>query len=94
MNLIAPNICTTRFHLELREENVHDFKMTDLVAFEAMKTFDHTVGPVKRRRGSWDALVATTRFDAHAYSDDWFSDLKEHYSELEQKVGFRKQDYH
>jgi len=68
-------------------------QVADLMAFEAMKALDHTVGPEKRRRASWDALRATERFDTHSYSSDWFNDLKRNYGELERKVGFCKQDY-
>jgi len=65
----------------------------DLLAYEAMKALDHTVGPNKRRRNSWDVLRATERFDALAYGTDWFQGLKANLGELEQKVGFNQQDY-
>jgi hypothetical protein len=68
-------------------------QVADLMAYESMKALDHSVGPVKRTRKSWDALRATQRFDAHGYSHDWFNDLKRNYAELERKVGFHKQDY-
>lgn len=68
-------------------------QVADLMAYESMKALDHSVGPVKRTRKSWDALRATERFDAHGYSEDWFNDLKRNFAELEQKVGFHKQDY-
>ena len=35
----------------------------DLLAFEAWKALDHTVGPVKRTRKSWELLRATQRFE-------------------------------
>lgn len=41
----------------------------DLLAFEAMKALDHTVGPVKRKRASWEALRATDRFETLSYSE-------------------------
>jgi len=68
-------------------------QVADLVAFETMKALDHAVGPIKRRRQSWDVLRATERFEGHAYSTDWFLDLRKHYSELEKKVGFKQSDY-
>lgn len=65
----------------------------DLLAFEAMKALDHTVGPVKRRRASWEALRATDRFETLSYSEEWFTDLKRNLGNLEQKVGFNQTDY-
>ena len=67
----------------------------DLLAFEAWKALDHTVGPIKRKRGSWETLRATGRFETLSYSDDWFRDLKRHIDsgELEKIVGFRESDY-
>jgi len=69
-------------------------QVADLVAREVMKALDNHIGPVKRKiRKSWEALRDTGRFEAEAYSEDWFSDLKKHYAELEAMVGFREQDY-
>ena len=67
----------------------------DLLAYEAWKALDHTVGPKKRRRRSWELLRATGRFDTLSYSEDWFVDLKAHLDsgELEKKVGFNENDY-
>jgi hypothetical protein len=67
----------------------------DLLAFEAWKALDHTVGQIKRKRGSWEALRATGRFETLSYSDDWFRDLKRHMDsgELEKLVGFNESDY-
>jgi hypothetical protein len=65
----------------------------DLMAFEAMKALDHTVGPIKRKRKSWEVLRATERFETLSYGIDWFIDLQRHLGELETKVGFNKQDY-
>lgn len=67
----------------------------DLLAFEAWKALDHTVGPKKRKRGSWETLRATGRFETLSYSDDWFCDLKAHIDsgELEKIVGFNEGDY-
>jgi hypothetical protein len=67
----------------------------DLLAFEAWKALDHTVGPKKRKRRSWEALRATNRFETLSYSEDWFRDLKAHLDsgELEKKVGFNESDY-
>ena len=68
----------------------------DLLAFEAWKALDHTVGEVKRTRKSWEVLRATNRFETVAYSEDWFTDLKKNYldtGELEKKVGFGESDY-
>lgn len=50
----------------------------DLLAFEAWKALDHTVGPIKRTRKSWEVLRATDRFDAIAYGEDWFRSFKSH----------------
>jgi hypothetical protein len=69
-------------------------QVADLVAREVMKALDNQIGPIKRDiRKSWKVLRDTGRFDAEAYSDDWFDDLKSHYAELEEAVGFRQQDY-
>lgn len=70
-------------------------QMADLLAYEAWKALDHSVGPINRRRGSWETLEATGRFHTVAYSEDWFVDLKKHIDsgELEKKVGFNEQDY-
>jgi len=67
----------------------------DLLAFEAWKALDHTVGPVKRTRKSWDLLRATQRFETYSYSEDWFRDLRAHLDsgELEKIVGFNESDY-
>jgi hypothetical protein len=67
----------------------------DLLAFEAWKALDHTVGPVKRKRGSWELLRATGRFETYSYSEQWFRDLKAHLDtgELERIVGFNESDY-
>ncbi|HEY6766756.1 MAG TPA: hypothetical protein VI386_18495 [Candidatus Sulfotelmatobacter sp.] len=67
----------------------------DLLAFEAWKALDHTVGPVKRTRKSWELLRATQRFETFSYSADWFRDLKAHINsgELEKIVGFNEADY-
>ena len=67
----------------------------DLLAFEAWKAIDHTVGTVKRKRKSWELLRATDRFETFAYSDDWFRDLKKHLEsgELGKWAGFNESDY-
>jgi hypothetical protein len=38
-------------------------------------------------------LHDTGRFIIEAYSDDWFRSLKEHYAELEKRVGFGEKEY-
>lgn len=67
----------------------------DLLAYEAWKALDHTVGPEKRKRGSWDLLRATGRFETLSYSEGYFVDLKAHLDsgELEKKAGFNENDY-
>lgn len=65
----------------------------DLLAFEAWKALDHTVGSVKRTRKSWEVLRATDRFETLAYSREWFEDLKTNLPELEKTVGFNEADY-
>jgi hypothetical protein len=67
----------------------------DLLAFEAWKALDHTVGPVKRKRKSWELLRSTQRFETFSYGADWFRDLKAHINsgELEKIVGFNEGDY-
>lgn len=67
----------------------------DLLAFEAWKALDHTVGPKKRKRKSWELLRATGTFETLSYSDDWFRDLKAHIDsgELEKIVGFNESHY-
>ena len=67
----------------------------DLLAFEAWKALDHTVGPVKRTRRSWEVFRATQRFETLSYSEDWFRSLKSHIDsgELGKTVGFSESDY-
>ncbi|HUL35429.1 MAG TPA: hypothetical protein VL128_16200 [Candidatus Eisenbacteria bacterium] len=65
----------------------------DLLAFEAWKALDHTVGPIRRERKSWDLLKATNRFEAIAYGKEWFEGLKNDLPELEKRVGFNESDY-
>lgn len=70
-------------------------QVADLLAFEAWKALDHTVGPIKRKRKSWDLLRATNRFETYSYGEEWFSSLKAHKDsgELEKLVGFNESDY-
>ncbi len=68
-------------------------QVADLMAYEAMKALDHTVGLKKRRRTSWDVLRATERFMTHSYGEDWFRSLKADVPNLERIVKFNKQDY-
>lgn len=70
-------------------------QMADLLAFESWKALDHTVGPIKRTRKSWEVLRATQRFETLAYGEEWFSSLKAHIDsgELEKKAGFNESDY-
>lgn len=65
----------------------------DLMAYESMKALDHTVGPKKRRRRSWEALHATGRFEVVAFSEEWFSSLSSQFKELEGRVGYTAEDY-
>jgi hypothetical protein len=67
----------------------------DLLAFEAWKAVDHSVGPIKRKRKSWELLRGTDRFETYGYSEQWFIDLKNHLDsgELEKRVGFNESDY-
>jgi hypothetical protein len=66
----------------------------DLLAYEGWKALDHTVGPVKRARKSWEALSACG-FETFSYSKEWFADLRKHIEsgELGDKVGFMPEDY-
>jgi hypothetical protein len=70
-------------------------QVADLLAYEGWKALDHTVGPIKRHRRSWEALRATERFETYSYSTDWFTDLQKHIQsgELERQVKFNQQDY-
>jgi hypothetical protein len=67
----------------------------DLLAFEAWKALDHTVGPVKRTRKSWQLLRATGQFEVYSYSEEWFHALKADLNSgnLEKIVGFNESDY-
>lgn len=67
----------------------------DLMAYEGWKALDHTVGPVKRVRKSWEALRGTGRFETYGYSAEWFKDLRDHIEsgDLTQRVKFTPQDY-
>jgi len=66
----------------------------DLLAYEGWKSLDHTVGPVKRARKSWEVLRASG-FETFSYSKEWFADLRKHIEsgELAQKVKFTPEDY-
>jgi hypothetical protein len=68
-------------------------QVADLLAFEAWKALDHTVGPKKRKRMSWEVLRATNRFETLAYSKEWFEDLKKNMGHLEKRAGFNETDY-
>lgn len=70
-------------------------QVADLLAYEAWKALDHTVGAKKRRRKSWDLLRATGRFETLSYGQQWFKSLKEHIEsgELPKIVGFNQKDY-
>jgi len=70
-------------------------QVADLLAFESWKSLDHTVGPVKRTRKSWNLLRATQRFTSLSYGDQWFMGLKADISSgnLAKKVGFSEADY-
>jgi hypothetical protein len=67
----------------------------DLLTYEAWKALDHTVGPVKRKRASWEALRATLRFETFSYGEEWFTDLRGHIEsgDLEKRVEFNQGDY-
>jgi len=67
----------------------------DLLAFEAWKALDHTVGSIKRTRKSWELLRATGRFETYSYSEQWFRDLRAHIDsgDLEKIVGFNESHY-
>jgi hypothetical protein len=67
----------------------------DMLAYEGWKALDHTVGPVKRPRKSWDALRSTGRFETYSYSTEWFTDLRKHIESgnLTQMVKFTPEDY-
>jgi hypothetical protein len=85
-------------HPKLSFESCRDsarLQAADLLAFEAWKALDHTVGPIQRKRQSWKLLRATGQFETFSYSEEWFRDLKEHLDsgELEKIVGFNEDDY-
>jgi hypothetical protein len=67
----------------------------DLLAYEAWKALDHTVGQARRKRRSWEVLRDTGRFETYSYSEEWFEDLKRHIEsgQLGKKVGFSEKDY-
>jgi hypothetical protein len=75
----------------------HRVQTADLLAYEAWKALNHTVGPIKRERASWLALRNTNpqRFETFSYSTDWFTDLKKHLQsgEIPKQVGFNEDDY-
>jgi hypothetical protein len=86
---LAPNISFVLWQESARVQ------AADLLAFEAWKALDHTVGPVTRTRKSRELLRATQRFETYSYSEDWFRDLKSHLDsgEPEKIVGFDESDY-
>jgi hypothetical protein len=67
----------------------------DLLAYEAWKALDHAVGPIKRKRKSWELLRATGRFETYSYSDQWFRDFKKQLDsgQAEKIAGFNESDY-
>jgi hypothetical protein len=68
-------------------------QIADLLAYEAMKALDHVLGPVPRRRRSWEALRATRRFEVVGFGREWFESLKCHLPELAEKVGISEPEY-
>ncbi len=88
--------CFERFDPEISFVSAKDsarVQAGDLMAYEAMKALDHTVGPKKRRRASWDALRATERFEVFSYSEDWLTGLKKDMANLEKKLGYDQESY-
>jgi hypothetical protein len=67
-------------------------QMADLWAREAMKALDNDIGPVKRRRRSWQTLSATKRFTAYSYSHDWFRDFSVDYENVKQRLGYSDEE--
>jgi len=68
-------------------------KVADLLAYEAMKGIDHSVGPVFRGRKSWEALAKTRRFEIEGFGREWFEDIKKNMPQLEKQSGFNQNDY-
>ena len=66
----------------------------DLLAYEGWKALDHTVGPKKRTRKSWEVL-RSVGFETYSYSNEWFDSLRSHIQsgDLAQRVKFTPQDY-
>lgn len=66
----------------------------DMLAYEGWKALDHTVGPNKRTRKSWEVL-RNVGFETYSYSNEWFGDLRNHIEsgDLAQRVKFTPQDY-
>ncbi|MDR3799177.1 MAG: hypothetical protein P4K93_13555 [Terracidiphilus sp.] len=67
----------------------------DMLAYEAWKALDHELGPIKRKRRSWELLRSTGQFETVAHSDEWFQSLKGHQEsgELAKVAGFDAHDY-
>lgn len=86
---LAPEISFVPWRESLRVQTA------DLLAFEAWKALDHTVGPVRRKRRSWELLRATQRFETISFSEDWFRHLKVAIDSgrLQRIVGFNEADY-
>ncbi len=68
-------------------------QVADLLAYEAMKGVDNTVGPIKRKRKSWEALARTERFHMIGYGIEWFEDTKRNMPRIEELSGFNQLDY-
>lgn len=84
------------FHPEISFAPAREYpriQVADLMAFEAMKALDHTVGPIKRIRKSWEVLRETKRFETMSYSKDWFTDFKRDYERLGQELNVKAEDY-
>jgi hypothetical protein len=58
-----------------------------------MKGIDHAVGPIMRKRRSWEALAKTDRFHTIGYGIEWFEDIRQNMPKLEELSGFNQQDY-
>jgi hypothetical protein len=70
-------------------------QVADLLARESMKALDNVVGPQKRAvRKSWQALMDTRRFEIHAYSTEFFKNMKIGLDRDRVKIEKRADEYH
>jgi hypothetical protein len=86
----APRLAD-KIYFDSAKENPR-IQAVDLWTREAMKLLDHTVGPKKRRRRSWETLDKTGRFVPYGFSEDWFRDFSADFPNVLERLGFSREE--